>query len=122
MKYINKIPFVLQSLLYLMIGVLIFTFLNFVDIFSNNVANTMIYVLFFILIFFNNSKMSKKSKKKGLIVGATNATILVAILLVLKFIFKVEFTWSNLIYALFIYLTSIVGGIIGANTKKSSNF
>ena len=122
MKYINKIPFVLQSLLYLMIGVLIFTFLNFVDIFSNNVANTMIYVLFFILIFFNNLKMSKKSKKKGLIVGATNATILVAILLVLKFIFKVEFTWSNLIYALFIYLTSIVGGIIGANTKKSSNF
>ena len=50
MKYINKIPFVLQSLLYLMIGVLIFTFLNFVDIFSNNVANAMIYVLFFVLI------------------------------------------------------------------------
>ena len=122
MKIINKIPFTLQSLIYLILGVMLFTFLNFVDVFSNNIANTMIYVLFFILIFFNNLKMAKKSKKKGLLVGVTNASILVAILLALKIILKVKFTWPNLLYALFIYLTSIVGGIIGANTKKSSNF
>lgn len=122
MRYINKIPLALLSLVYLMIGVISFTFLNFIDVLSNNVANIMIYILFFMLIFINNLKLAKASKKKGYITGITNASIIAILLLILKLIFKVKFTWFNLIYALLIYIISIVGGIVGANMKKSSNF
>lgn len=122
MKYINKIPLALICMFSLLIGVTFFTFLNFFDILSNRITDIMIYILFFSLIFLYNFKIVKKSKKKGLIIGIVNSSIIMTILTLLKIIFKISFKWLNLLYGLSIFFTSIVGGIIGANTKKSSNF
>lgn len=121
MKFIKKIPFVLLSLLVFIIGILALTLLNFVDVFSNNITNVLIYILFFALLFLNNWNYAKKSKKKGFVIGSLGGLSVTLVLLILKLIYHIEFAWSNLIYLLFIFGTSITGGIIGANMKKNSN-
>lgn len=121
MKYIEKIPYVLRSVLIFALGVILLTLFNFIDFFGNTLTNILIYILFFILLTLNCIKLAKKSKNKGLIVGIKVSSLVLGIWIIFKLILKISFNSFSFAFIILTLLTSIIGGIMGANMKKSSN-
>lgn len=121
MKYIEKIPYVLRSVLIFALGVILLTLFNFIDFFDNTLTNILIYILFFILLTLNCIKLAKKSKNKGLIVGIKVSSLVLGIWITFKLILKINFNSFSFVFIILTILTSIIGGIMGANMKKSSN-
>ena len=91
MKYIEKIPYVLRSVLIFALGVILLTLFNFIDFFGNTLTNILIYILFFILLTLNCIKLAKKSKNKGLIVGIKVSSLVLGIWITFKQFTK---SWS----------------------------
>ncbi len=122
MKLIKKLPLPLVSLISIFLLIFLLTTLNYFDIFGNTLTNILIFSGFFILIFYNSFKISKNKTQKGWLEGIKIASIVLVIWLGLKLVFNPTFSLNNLFYVIGIYITSIMGGIIGINAKKSSKF
>jgi len=121
MKKIKKFNFSYLSLGILLLVILIISLLNFIDVFSSNVSNVLIYIMFYITLIFNSFKFALKSKSKGIITGIKISSIITVIIIFLRLILKFKFSWWTFIYILLIYLFSIVSAIYGANKKTSKN-
>ena len=103
MKYIEKIPYVLRSVLIFALGVILLTLFNFIDFFGNTLTNILIYILFFILLTLNCIKLAKKSKNKGLIVGIKVSSLVLGIWIIFKLILKINFNSFMVAGRLFVY-------------------
>lgn len=116
----KKINFHLLSIGILVISIFMISLLNFFDVFSVKFSNILIYIIFFILLSLNSFKIALKSKNKGIISGLKVSSLISLLIIVLKFIFKIKFTFNTLIYITLIYLFSTISSIYASN-KKSSN-
>ena len=120
MKKIKNFNFLYLSLSVLVLLIILFCLFNFIDFFSSNLTNVLIYFTSSIILALNSYKFAIKSKNKGIIVGIKIASILAIFIIILKLILKIKFTWWTLIIISAIYLITIFSSIYGAN-KKSSN-
>ena len=88
MKKIKNFNFLYLSLGILLILIIILSLFNFIDFFSSNLTNTLIYILSSLVLALNCYKIAVKSRNKGIIVGLKIASILTTIIVIFKVIFK----------------------------------
>lgn len=117
MKKINK-KFVLYSL-YLIIYLLIISLFRYNNILNYKIINIIDIVFISIIMFLLSFKYSRKKEKNGAFNGIKLGIFGVIILILLGLIFKCYITKSSFIYYLILFLSSIFGGIVGVNKKKT---
>ena len=71
-----------------------------------------------ISIFISSIILGKVTKEKAYLEGLKFSTIYLIIISILKLILKLPFNYKTIIMYLVIIITSIIGLIIGINTKK----
>ena len=120
MKYIEKIPYVLRSVLIFALGVILLTLFNFIDFFGNTLTNILIYILFFILLTLNCIKLAKKSKNKGLIVGIKASSLVLGIWIIFKLILKINIFKTIINKSINFKLNSFCSTLSILRTNKSS--
>lgn len=117
-KIINYLKFVSMFIILELMITFIISLLNLIGL--NSGITTIILLisnilLFFMLNFFNARITLKKGFLEGIILGV----IFILIMFLIKIIlFNNSFKISTFIYYLILFITSIIGGMIGVNKKS----
>lgn len=114
--YLKDLMYVYASIL---IGIFLFTVLNYFNIISDNMLNIFSMILIIGTFIFSGFYLSKRSKKRGIIEGLkTGSIISILFLLTALLVLDTPFKWQNLIYYLILIISSMMGGIIAKQGKE----
>lgn len=110
---------ILYVFLTIIIGIFIFTFFNYFDIFSDKITNILKMILVVITFIFSGFYLSKRSKGRGFLEGIKIGSILSIFLLLVTLLgLNSSFEWRNLIYYLILIISAMTGGIIAKQGKQ----
>lgn len=110
---------IMYTFLTILIGMFLFTVLNYFNIISDNILNITKLILIIGVFIFSGFYLSKRSKKRGIIEGLKIGSIIgIFMLLVTLLGLDTSFKWQNLIYYLILIVSSMTGGIIGKQGKS----
>ena len=118
MKYLKTIVF---EFILLIISTLIITILYYFNIINNNVNNIFKIIIFILTFLFSGIYIGKRSHKKYYLEGLKISMINIILLFVISLFFKNRFSFSQLLYYIFIIILCTFGSIIGGNLKKTKN-
>lgn len=114
--YLKDIGYVLGTIL---IGLFIFTFLNYFNIISDKVMNILKIILPVIALGFGGFYLSRNSSKRGIIEGIKMGLLISIFILLISLLgFNDKFELKNLIYYLILVVSSMSGGIIAKQKKE----
>ena len=117
-KYLKSIAYILGSIL--LFSILIGT-LSYFNLLSNNVIKVFELIAIIISMFIGGLYLGRLSNKKGFLEGIKIGIVVIVILFLLSYLgFDISFSLNTFIFYLLIFISSILGSIIGIN-KKSSN-
>lgn len=117
MKYLKTLIYFICITLILN---LLSTILYFFNITSDG-ANNILKIINFIIIFLSTGiYIGRRSNKKGWIEGLKISSIIMLISILFVLILpSIKFSGSLFLYYLFIFITTIIGSMIGINFKKN---
>jgi putative membrane protein (TIGR04086 family) len=108
----------IKFLITFIIGIFILSIFYYL-LFNSKVTYIIGIIYFSIIYIIFSFKEAKKSNNKGIVVGTKTGLFLIFITILFNIIFyKTSFKLTRLIYYLILLLSSILGAIIGVNTKK----
>ncbi len=114
--YLKDIAYMLGSIV---VGIFLFTVLNYFNILSDKVMNFMKILLSVGAFGFAGWYLAKNTKKRGLIEGLKIGGIVLAFFLIISLIFlSSKFEIKNLLYYLILLASSVCGGIIAKQKKE----
>jgi putative membrane protein (TIGR04086 family) len=117
-KFINYLKSYLLFFIILFIYLIIISLFNYFEILPNNILNIINYIFILLLFLILGFKISKLEQNKGYLNGFLISLILITIFSIMTLIIdKIDF--SKLVYFLTLIASSITGGIIGIQRKKS---
>ena len=103
----------------IIIGIFIFTFFNYFNIFSDKLTNILKLLLVVGTFIFSGFYLSKRSKGRGFVEGLKIGTIISLFFLLITLLgINSSFDWKNLIYYLILIISSMTGGVIGKQGKQ----
>lgn len=109
----------MYTLLSILIGMFVFTILNYFNIISDNILNVIKLIFIIGNFIFSGFYLARRSKKRGIIVGLKIGSIISLFMLLITLLgLNSIFKWQNLIYYLILVISSMIGGILGKQTKK----
>ena len=122
MKYLKKLVF---SFIYITSSILIITFfitlLNYFNIISDKIISIFKILIPIISLFIGGFYIGKHSNIKGYLEGIKLGAIFSIFLLIFNFLaFSNPFKFKYLLFYLIIIISSILGSMIGINTRKRS--
>ncbi len=113
---------ILYSLGIMVIGCLITSVLYYFNITSDKINTILLYLISIVSIFVGALKLSQNLNQKGIITGLIYFTFWFVIMIFISLvIFKVNFKLSNFIYYAILLIFSMLGAIIGRNTKEETD-
>ena len=115
MKYLKAFIF---ELILLISFSLITTILYYFNITSNSINNILNILIFIIIFILSGIYIGKHSTKKFYLEGLKIAGINIILFILLTIIFKLGFTYKNIIYYLIIIIITVFGSILGSLLKK----
>ena len=108
------------SILIIIVGAMFSSILYYFNITSGKVNSIILYLLIGISIITGSIKFSKNMKYKGIINGLIYfISWLIFMFFTSIIIFKCKLDLKMIVYYIILCITSILGGIIGKNTKTS---
>lgn len=118
-KYLVPILYTLGIML---LGSFISSILYYFNITSDKFNTILLYLISIVAIFVGALKSGKSFDQKGIITGLIYFTIWLIIMILISLIFfKVDFGIKNIIYYAILLIFSMLGGIIGKNTKEETD-
>ncbi|MEG1457521.1 MAG: TIGR04086 family membrane protein [Bacilli bacterium] len=102
----------------LFIYLVVVSVLYLVNLFNYKVIGILNFIALCIMFLVSGILFSRNINKKGIISGLIIGGINIVLLLVLCLIFRTSPSISSIIYYLLLLISSVLGGIIGKNTKK----
>lgn len=118
-KYLVPILYTLGIML---LGSFISSILYYFNITSDKFNTILLYLISIVAIFVGALKLGKSFNQKGIITGLIYFTIWLIIMIFISLIFfKVDFGIKNIIYYAILLIFSMLGGIIGKNTKEETD-
>ncbi len=118
-KYLVPILYTLGIML---LGSFISSILYYFNITSDKFNTILLYLISIVAIFVGALKLGKSFDQKGIITGLIYFTIWLIIMILISLIFfKVDFGIKNIIYYAILLIFSMLGGIIGKNTKEETD-
>ena len=115
-KYLISYAYTLGIII---IGTFVITLLNYFNLLSSNVANTIMLIIVIVSIFIGSFLLGKKSNKKGYLEGIKYSAILIFLLVIINLLFIKVFEIKSLIYFLIIIVSSTFGSMVGINKKRN---
>lgn len=113
--YLKDFGYVFGTIL---IGLFIFTFLNYFNIISDKIMNILKIILPVLSLGFGGWYLSKNSNKRGIIEGIKIGLLISIFMLLIALLgLNDKFEWKNLIYYLILIVSSMSGGIIAKQKK-----
>jgi len=113
--YLKDIGYVFGIII---IGLFIFTCLNYFNIISDKVMSVLKILLPVIALGFGGFYLSKNSSKRGIVEGIKIGVLISIFILLISLLgFNDKFEWKNLIYYLILIISSMGGGIIAKQKK-----
>ncbi len=103
----------------IVVGTFIITLLNYFNLLSSNIANTLILILVIASILVGSFLLGKKSNKKGYLEGIKYSAILIFLLVIINLLFIKVFEIKSLVYFLIIIVSSTFGSMVGINKKRN---
>lgn len=123
MKYAKNLGFSLLFIIgSLLILILLLTFFNYFNLFSNGLVSTFKIIIPIISLFAGGFFIGKKSSKKGWLEGLKLSLIFTIILILFNLLGlgnKLEL--KNILYYLIIIISCMFGGMLGINKNNSEN-
>lgn len=117
--YLKDVMYIFTSII---IGIFLFTVLNYFNIISDSFLNILKMILVIGVFIFGGFYLSKRSNKRGIIEGLKIGSIVsIFLLLVTLLAFNTPFKWKNLIYYLILIFSSMIGGIIAKQGKEKNS-
>lgn len=118
-KYLVPILYTLGIML---LESFISSILYYFNITSDKFNTILLYLISIVAIFVGALKLGKSFDQKGIITGLIYFTIWLIIMIFISLIFfKVDFGIKNIIYYAILLIFSMLGGIIGKNTKEETD-
>lgn len=122
MKYLKKLGF---SFIYIISSILVITFfitlLNYFNIISDKIISIFKILIPIISLFIGGFYIGRHSNSKGYLEGIKLGTIFSIFLLIFNFLaFSNPFKFKYLLFYLIIIISTILGSMVGINTKKRS--
>lgn len=115
-NYLKNLGFIFLGL---MVTTLIFTIFNYFYILPSSVLRVLNIVVMFLGVFIGGFLTGRLANKKGYLEGIKFGGMMIVIILLLNlFIFKNKFNLLNILYYLFLLITSSFGGIVGISKRK----
>ena len=116
----------LKSILYIFISILLFTILigtlSCFNILGNNPIKIFELIAIIVSTFIGGFYLGKNSTKRGFLEGLKIGLFMVIFLFCLKFFgFNENFSISSLIFYIIIFISPIIGSVIGINKKGSTS-
>ncbi|MDD3821810.1 MAG: TIGR04086 family membrane protein [Bacilli bacterium] len=113
----------LKTISYIIVTVLITTFLltlfNYYDILTNNIVSYLKFLLVIIIVFIGGIKIGKKAQKKGWLEGLKLGLILTFLIFLFSYLgLKTNINLKSFIYYLIIISTTTLGGMFGISKKE----
>ncbi len=115
-KYLISYAYTLGIII---IGTFLITLLNYFNLLSSNVANTIMLIIVIASIFIGSFLLGKKSNKKGYLEGIKYSAILIFLLVIINLLFIKVFEIKSLVYFLIIIVSSTFGSMVGINKKRN---
>lgn len=115
-KYLISYAYTLGIII---IGTFVITLLNYFNLLSSNIANTLILILVIASILVGSFLLGKKSNKKGYLEGIKYSAILIFLLVIINLLFIKVFEIKSLVYFLIIIVSSTFGSMVGINKKRN---
>ena len=106
----------LKMYLVLLIYLLLISIIYYFEILNYKVINIISYILVILLFLILGIKVSKKIKSKGYLNGFIAGLTNISIFILLSIIFN-KISLNSVIYYSILILSSVIGGIIGAQEK-----
>lgn len=114
--YLKDILYVLGTIL---VGLFIFTFLNYFNIISDKIMSILKILLPVIALGFGGWYLSKNSNKRGIIEGIKIGFLISGFIFLISLLgLNDKFEWKNLIYYLILIFSSMSGGILAKQRKE----
>lgn len=115
----------LYSLLYILIGILLFsiiiTILNYFNLIDTNTLKYFKLIAIILPSFIGGIYIGKRAEKLGYLEGLKIGAVVVVIIALLNYLgFNSDFSISSILYYIIILISSVLGSIIGINKKLSS--
>ena len=101
-------------------GTLISSILYYFNLTSDKINTILLYLISISALFSGSLLLGKNLNQKGIITGALYFLFWFIIMFLVSLIIKENFNISRLIYYFILLIFSILGGIIGKNTKKET--
>lgn len=122
----NFIKNVSISILYIVVSLLILTFIltlfSYFNIIGDKTVSIFKIIIPVISLFIGGFFIGKKSLKKGWLEGLKLSLIFLIILIIFEYLaLNQSFNIKNLLYYIILSISSIFGSIIGINKNKESN-
>lgn len=115
-KYLISYAYTLGIII---LSTFIITLLNYFNLLSSNVANTLILIIVIASIFIGSFLLGKKSNKKGYLEGIKYSVVFIFLLIVINLLFVKVFEIKSLVYFLIIVVSSTFGSMLGINKKRN---
>lgn len=115
MKYLKTL---LYEFIILLIGTFITTTLYYFNITSNSVNKILNILVFIITFILSGIYIGKNSLKKFYLEGIKISGINILIFLLISLVFKLEFSYKNILYYLIIIMITVFSSILGSLLKK----
>lgn len=100
-------------------GTFLITVLNYFNIFTSNLTNTIKLIIVIVSMFIGAFLLGKKSLKKGYIEGIKYSIVFIVLLVIINLLFVKEFNVKSIIYFLIIIISSTFGSMLGINKKRN---
>ena len=114
-KYIKALFYVFGSIFLLTLFLSILSYFNIVNQTIYKIILSLIPILSMIV---GGLILGKSSQIKGYIEGLKLSILVIILFVFFSFLFKINFNWTNFIYYLVLSISSMIGSMIGINTKK----
>ena len=116
----------LKALLYMLISIVVFSFLlstlNYFDIIGNGIMSVFQIMTMIVSMFVGGFYIGKNSSSKGYLQGLKIGGIAFAILFLLNFwFFGNGFSLEKLLFYLIVMVSSVIGSVVGINKNKQNN-
>lgn len=108
----------LTSFIILIIGLIIISFLSYINILGGKILSIFKILLSFTVILIGSFKQGIESTKRGFIEGLKIGGIFTLFFIFLNFIFYKHFAIKNLFYYSLILFISMCGGMFGISRRK----
>ena len=105
--------------IWLLVGTLVLTLINYFDILGNNVVSIMKFIIPLLIMFANSYRLGNMSDKLGYLEGLKFGGIVIFIFVIMVIILD-KFSLRSILYYGILLLTSVMGSMIGINRKKAS--